>query len=78
MFKGIATFIFGLIDIAITFLYSTIAGIFGLKAPIVCLVLLKFFTDMYDKVVGYISGGWEFIKEKLALLLVRLHRLVSG
>ena len=67
MFKGIATFIFGLIDIAITFLYSTIAGIFGLEGTdSVFGSIGKFFTDMYDKVVGYISGGWEFIKEKLA------------
>jgi len=67
MFKGIATFIFGLIDIAITFLYSTIAGIFGFEGTdSVFGSISKFFTDMYDKVVGYISGGWEFIKEKLA------------
>ena len=64
---GIGKFIGKQINAIMTAIYNIIAKIFGLKeTDSVFGSIGGFFKDMKDKVVGYISGGWNFIKEKLA------------
>ena len=65
---GIGSFIGKQINAGVTGIYNIIAKIFGLKeTDSVFGSIGGFFKDMKDKVVGYISVGWNFIKEKLAV-----------
>jgi hypothetical protein len=65
---GIGSFIGKQINAIATGIYNIIAKIFGLKeTDSVFGSIGGFFKDMKDKVVGYISVGWNFIKEKLAV-----------
>ena len=65
---GIGSFIGKQINAGVTGIYNIIATIFGLKeTDSVFGSIGGFFKDMKDKVVGYISVGWNFIKEKLAV-----------
>jgi len=64
--KGIGTFVLKQLDVGLTAVFNIVASIFGLeKTDSVFGSIKGFFTDLYDKVVGFISGGWEFVKEKL-------------
>ena len=63
---SIGKFVLKQLDIGLTAVFNIVASIFGLETTDSVFGSIKgFFTDLYDKVAGFVSGGWEFVKEKL-------------